>query len=163
MANFNINFGSFLVTAHQGSKRCATKFIQWLIWRQRWPALRCVCLNNQDLKHYISNVPSFSCRMPINFCSQCGEKLQATFKFCPSCGEKLPCLPLAASPAPAGQTASRSDGTTLDKSPVQAPKRKSKSWRHLCAFLCLVIQGTYTCGAELWVTWVMFLRRPGSG
>lgn len=65
--------------------------------------------------------------MPINFCSQCGEKLQATFKFCPSCGEKLPCLPLAASPAPAGQTASRSDGTALDKSPVQAPKRKNQA------------------------------------
>jgi len=26
----------------------------------------------------------------LNFCPQCGSKLQPAFKFCPSCGERLP-------------------------------------------------------------------------
>lgn len=100
----------------------------------------------------ISNVRSFSCRMPINFCSQCGEKLQATFRFCPSCGEKLPSLPLTVSVSPAspGQTTTRSDGTTLNNTPVQATKRKSNFV--ICHFLCLVMQETCTRGSKLWVT-----------
>lgn len=32
----------------------------------------------------------YSCRMPFQFCPQCGIKLQPEFRFCPSCGEKLP-------------------------------------------------------------------------
>lgn len=32
-----------------------------------------------------------SCRMPFQFCPQCGTKLQPGFRFCPSCGEKIPC------------------------------------------------------------------------
>lgn len=32
----------------------------------------------------------YSCRMPFQFCPQCGTKLQPGFRFCPSCGEKLP-------------------------------------------------------------------------
>ncbi|XP_070849496.1 serine/threonine-protein kinase VRK3 [Chaetodon trifascialis] len=49
--------------------------------------------------------------MPLNFCPQCGTKLQPGFRFCPSCGEKLPCPADESGPVSSTASPSKQDGT----------------------------------------------------
>ncbi|KAJ8337791.1 hypothetical protein SKAU_G00367570 [Synaphobranchus kaupii] len=56
-------------------------------------------------------------RMALNFCPECGSKLQMGFKFCPSCGEKLPSLPGPAQPV--------SSTSSVTYSPVTAQQQSS--------------------------------------
>ncbi|KAJ8417917.1 hypothetical protein AAFF_G00227600 [Aldrovandia affinis] len=59
-------------------------------------------------------------RMALNFCPECGSKLQTGFKFCPSCGEKLPSL--ADLPQPVSSAATQ---ITVTDSPVIAQLQSS--------------------------------------
>lgn len=59
-----------------------------------------------------------------NFCSQCGQKVEATFKFCPCCGIRLPVQeeePMQISPAPSTKELSsklpKEDKNELPRSP----------------------------------------------
>ncbi|XP_059366275.1 inactive serine/threonine-protein kinase VRK3-like [Carassius carassius] len=76
----------------------------------------------------------------LNFCPQCGSKLQAGFRFCPSCGVKLPeelTTEAVASPHPnsvfssvsAKEVTSAGDSShfTLNRPPLRSTRRKSLS------------------------------------
>lgn len=77
-----------------------------------------------------------SCRMPFQFCPQCGTKLQPAFKFCPSCGERLPC------PHDESLGLSGEDGTsvsTTSLTPKQEPtKGRSQSFYTVFHTYCYI-------------------------
>lgn len=86
----------------------------------------------------------YSCRMPFQFCPQCGTKLQPAFKFCPSCGERLPCphdelVPVRMAPS-LDFSLPEEDGTCVSKtslalSPEHEPTRgKSKAFHRFSYF-----------------------------
>ncbi|KAJ8281156.1 hypothetical protein GJAV_G00064180 [Gymnothorax javanicus] len=66
-----------------------------------------------------------SLRMAINFCPECGSKLQSGFKFCPSCGQKLPSLlepDSSSSSPPAAPQISVTDGPVAAAQQWSSPR-----------------------------------------
>ncbi|XP_062999410.1 inactive serine/threonine-protein kinase VRK3 [Elgaria multicarinata webbii] len=58
----------------------------------------------------------------VNFCPQCGQKVEAAFNFCPSCGGRLPLLeeePMQITPTPSLKALNQESQDPLQRSPAK--------------------------------------------
>ncbi|XP_061455258.1 inactive serine/threonine-protein kinase VRK3 isoform X2 [Rhineura floridana] len=74
----------------------------------------------------------------VNFCPQCGEKVEATFNFCPSCGGRLPMQeeePMQITPTPSLKELSQEGQDHLHRSPIKKKVEMLLDKEKACASL----------------------------